>query len=412
MQKRTLAIIAICAFVVVACSGGSSNHNNETPEPEPPTVPEVEPPMGMDVFSLVEALASDEMGGRDNLSPGSELAQTLLVDELSLFANPVFEGSEGIEGYLQHYDLGTNILAIVPGGELADEYVMIGAHYDHHGNNCAGISDEDNICNGANDNATGVAAALDIARSIVADGVPRRSIIITLWDGEEDGLIGAKYYAENPVVPLEQTIAYVNFDIQGANLLPSIRNFTILVGAETGGSNLLDAAKNSLKASSLETVMLSLIYGQGRSDHAVFAAIGVPSVFFTDANTGCYHTVKDDIDAVDFSKLEQQILTAEALTRDLVVTDAVPVFDPTAPLSSYEDAVQLLRIVEGAQADFGLFSPDQQVASEQFLLDLQNIVDLGADVFDSTAAAIVLGGAANLVATLSSVECDPFISDG
>ena len=105
--------------------------------------------------------------------------------------------------------MGTNFLAVVPGGELADEYVMIEAHYDGHGSDdfCEGKTAEDDICNGASDNAAGVAAVIDIARSIVTDGVPRRSIIVTLCDGEEDGLVGSQYYVENPVIPLGKIIA-------------------------------------------------------------------------------------------------------------------------------------------------------------------------------------------------------------
>ncbi len=395
MLNNKIKVLFAAVLLAVAGCNDSNNSDDGT----------------LDVYSLVEALAADEMNGRDNLSPGSSQARAFLVEQVSGFAEPIFVGLEGIEGYLQPYDVGTNILAIVPGGELADEYVMIGAHYDHHGNNCAGITDDDNICNGANDNATGVAAVIDIVRSIVADGTPRRSIIVTLWDGEEDGLIGSRYYANNPVIPLEQTVAYVNFDIQGANLLPSLRNYTILVGAETGGSNLLDAADRARGASSLDTVMLSLLFGQGRSDHAVFAGAGVPSVFFTDANNGCYHTVKDDIDAVDFPKLEQQIRTANALTRDLLATDNLPVFNDLAPVSSYNDAVELLRVVEAAQQDFGLFTPDQQVASEQFLIDLRNIVDAGPGAFDSGAIGTLLGGAAMIVSAFASVECDPFLAD-
>lgn len=401
MYNVIKVLITASLFTIVGCSDSSNNSEIRSEETT------------LDVFSLVDTLASDEMGGRDNLSPGSLLAQSFLYDELSKFAEPLFPALVGIEGYLQHYDVGTNILAIIPGGELADEYVMIGAHYDGHGSNdvCADKTAEDDICNGANDNAAGVAAVIDIVRSIVADGIPRRSIIVTLWDGEEDGLVGAEYYVANPVIPLEKTIAYVNFDIQGANLLPSLRNHTILVGAETGGANLIEASISAQEASSLETVMLSLIFGQGRSDHAVLTAASVPSVFFTDANNGCYHTVKDDIDAVDFPKLEQQIRTANALTRELVVTNNVPVFDDAAPLSSHEDAVQMLRIVEAAQPDIGRFSPQEQVISEQFLIDLKAIVDAGPEAYDAAAVGTVLGGSSFLVTTLASLDCDPFLAD-
>lgn len=408
--RGMLAVFVLVMLVVGACSDGSDRRSAVIQDvPEVPEVPEL-----TSVRSIVETLASDEFEGRDNQTPGSALAREFLYEELSQFAQPIDPDAEGIEGYLQPYDNGTNVLAIIPGGELADEYVMIGAHYDHHGRDprsCSGMTEEDDICNGATDNATGIAATIDIVRSIVAEGTPRRSIIITLWDGEEDGLVGAQYYVENPIVPLEKTITYVNFDIQGVNLLPSLRNFTILVGAETGGPNLIAAANSAREVSTLETVMLSLLFGQGRSDHAVLARVGVPAVFFTDANNGCYHTVKDDIDGVDFPKLEQQIVTANALTRDLIATDDVPVFDATAPLSTYNDAAELLRIVVASQADFGRFTPEQQVASEQFLIDLQGIVDAGEGAFDNAAIGTLLGGAGALVSTLSAQECDPYLAD-
>jgi hypothetical protein len=397
-HARAIAALAVASVIAVACSDGSDNSGNLAP-------------VQLDVRALVETLATDEMNGRDNLTAGSLRAQEFLIKELEKIADPVFPELQGAERYLQHYAVGSNILAVVHGGELADEYVMIGAHYDHHGNKCSDITEDDNICNGANDNATGVAAVIDIVRSIVADGVPRRSIVIALWDGEEDGLVGSKHYVQEPVFPLEKTIAYVNFDIQGANLLPALRETTILVGAETGGENLVTASRTAREASTLDTLMLSLLFGQGRSDHAVLAGVGVPSVFFTDANNGCYHTVKDDINAVDFPKLEQQIRTANALTRDLVATDSVPKFDAAAPVSTYNDAVELLRVVEAAQADLGLFPPDQQVAIAQFQLDLQVIVNNGPEAFDAGAVGTLLGGAAMLVSALSALDCDPYLSD-
>jgi hypothetical protein len=202
----------------------------------------------------------------------------------------------------------------------------------------------------------------------------------------------------------------VNFDIQGSNLLPSLAMSTILVGAETGGANLVDSARQATEASSLNTVMLSLLFGQGRSDHAVLVGAGVPSVFLTDAISGCYHTVKDDIDVVDFAKLDQQIATAEALMRDLIATDTPPVLDPDAPTSTYEDAAELLEIAAAAEPDFGLFAPEARAASEQYLIDLQAIVDAGPDEFDDVANGIMLGGAVVLVGAFGEIECDAFIS--
>ncbi len=148
-------------------------------------------------------------------------------------------GATGPDAFRQTFDAGTNLVGVIPGSDLADQYVIVGAHYDHLGSDCKGSGPADNICNGATDNASGVAAALAVARSIAGDEqAPRRSVVIALWDAEEDGLLGSAAYLANPLVPLAQTVAYVNFDIQATNISPSLRNVTVLVGAETGGPNL------------------------------------------------------------------------------------------------------------------------------------------------------------------------------
>ena len=182
-------------------------------------------------------------------------------------------------------------------------------------------------------------------------------------------------------MPLDQTIAYLNWDIQGTNLSPAVADVTVMVGAETGGAELVEAAQAATAASTLQTLSLSLLFGQGRSDHATFAAAGVPTVFFTDANAGCYHTAQDDVDVIDFDKLGQQILTAEALARDLADTDAVPSFVPDTPAATYEDAVSMLEVVQQGQEDFDLL-PGYADDGEQFLADLQAMVDAGPDAFD------------------------------
>src|SRR5438309_596742 len=175
---------------------------------------------------------------------------------------------------------------------------MIGAHYDHLGTRSAADGSchargtpGGHVCNGATDNAAGVAATLAIGEALRSlPTPPRRSVILALWDAEEDGLLGSLYYVNNPVVPLANTVAYVNFDIQGANLLPSLRRTSFAVGPETGGAVLEDVLRAAVAAEGLGTRPLSYIFGQLRSDYANFVARQVPTVFFSDATGGCYHT--------------------------------------------------------------------------------------------------------------------------
>jgi Zn-dependent M28 family amino/carboxypeptidase len=234
-------------------------------------------------------------------------------------------------------------------------------------------------------------------------------VLVALWDAEEDGLIGSAAYLQAPRAPAAETIAYLNFDIQGSNLLPSSADRTVMVGAETGGAALVDAATTATAASTLQTASLSLVFGQGRSDHANFVAAGVPSVFFTDATGPCYHTPYDDVDVVDFAKLDQQIVTATALATDLVATNTPPVFDPAAPLATYEDAQTMLEVTTAARPHFSRFGPAGQAASEQYVADLEAIVDAGPEAFDDAAIGTLLAGAAAFVDALTKGECDGFL---
>ena len=417
LLRKVVGLAVVPALVSAACGSDDAREPAAESAAESPTAAALAEEGAFDVEEFVAALAADDLMGRQEETPESEASRELILAEISDIADPVVPEAGGELSYLQPYDGGTNVLAIIPGDDLAGEYVLIGAHYDHHGTlgsedtDCVGDPDDadDEICNGATDNATGVAAVISLANSIAAEGPPRRSVVLGFWDEEEDGLIGAEMYLADPVVPLEGTVAYINFDIQGANLTPALANATIMVGAETGGPNLVESAASATAASSLDTVALSLLFGQGRSDHAPFAAAEVPVVFFTDANTGCYHTVKDDIDVVDFAKLDQQILTAETLAVDLVATDTPPEFDAEAPPSTYADAAELLRIVSAAEPDFDLFAAEHRATIEQFLIDLRGIVDAGQEAFDDEANETVLGGALEIVTALSETDCDPYL---
>lgn len=416
-MNRGLHTSAIAGLLLVTACGTDSKNSTDS-EPTVSTVPATTPatvpatdaptttaaPVASEAQLLVEALAADAMEGRENLSDGSVRAQEFLIGEISEFAQPVFAG-EGNEGYLQHFAEGANILGLIPGGDLADEYVIIGAHYDHLGTDCDTTDAADQICNGAADNAGGVAAAIMSAKAIAAEGTPRRSVVIALWDAEEDGLLGSKAYLADPTFPVEFTVAYLNFDIQGANLSPAMANTTVVVGAETGGAALIEFTQQAIAQSSLESLQLSAIFGQGRSDYFNFQGAGVPVVFFTDANNGCYHTAQDDVLAFNFKKLDQQVINATALATALASTDSPPTFVPDTPLASYNDAVSMLAVIERGLPDVGLLSPDAGATYEQYRLDLHAIVDAGEDGFNDEALQILLLGAIGVVSALTETAC-------
>lgn len=356
-------------------------------------------------------LAGDDTAGRDNGTAGSTLARQFLIDQLKPISTGLNTGATGDAAYTQTLPGGTNVAAVIRGTDLANQYVVVGAHYDHLGSSCEYKSSGDTICNGATDNAAGVAAALAIARSIAAQPTkPRRSVVIAFWDEEEDGLVGSRYYVDHPLVPLASTIAYVNFDIQGANLLPSLRNTSFAVAAESGGDRLEQIVRSAVNGSTLDTDLLSSIFGQNRSDYVSFLGKQVPSVFFTDATGPCYHTNDDEIGIVDFGKLEQQIGIGLKVTRDLANASTPPAFTTGTPLVTYSDAVVLQRAIELIWRDRDRFDASTQDTLSTMREDLTRIVLDGRAAFGSDDVSTVLNHAATVVISiLPSGDCDGFL---
>ncbi|MEG3125873.1 M28 family metallopeptidase [Sphingomonas sp. GB1N7] len=167
-----------------------------------------------------------------------------------------------------------NVVGILPGTAKPDEIVMYSAHWDHLGH-CDAVKGDD-ICNGAVDNATGVAGLVALAEAGVKAGPATRSQVFLAVTGEESGLLGSKYYAENPVYPLAQTVGGVNMD--GLNIIGKTKDF-VLIGA--GKSELEDMVK-PLVAAEGRVITLEANPERGsyyRSDHFSFAKLGVPMLY-------------------------------------------------------------------------------------------------------------------------------------
>lgn len=367
------------------------------------------------VRNVVETLASDRLLGRDNGTAESEKAQDVLVRRLRRAGKGLNPAGLRDEAYRQRFTLngqsGANVLAVVRGRELPDEYVIAGAHYDglDSRSDAAGACRSRGtpggaICNGATDNATGVGVVVAIGRAL-KKRPPRRSVVLALWDAEEDGLLGSLHYVNAPLVPLAKTVAYVNFDIQGSNLLPSLATTSFAVGPETG-TGLTELTLAAVRGESFGTLPISYIFGQLRSDYANFVQKSIPTVFFSDSTNGCYHTVDDDLDAVDWAKLGKQARIGLRVTQALADADVPPAFVPPNPaLAEYRDAVTLAHVFETGLADQALFGP----ADRQVLLDTRDaiaaIVADGPATFDQGDVAVLLGAALDGIAAIARLGC-------
>jgi hypothetical protein len=361
--------------------------------------------------------------GRDNNTPASDAAQHYLIRRLKSRGEPLNTAASGEEAFKQHFvfagQTGTNLLAVIPGSELPNEYVIVGAHYDHldtrsnaSGDCSTGTMPGGAVCNGATDNATGVAAVLAIGKAIKRlHPRPKRSVILALWDAEEDGLVGSRYYVANPLVPLAQTKGYVNYDIAGANLLPTLHSNTFAVGSETGGSILRGIVDAAVAKQTLDVRPFSYIFGQLRSDYASFVSLGsIPTVFYSDSTGGCYHTTGDDFGVVNFDKLAQQSQLGYRTVVGLADASTAPTFVPPNPaLAVYEDALSVQSVLNTAfPADLGLFNATDQAAVSAFKTQIDTVVADGPGAFDSGDVNTVLNAAVTLVSTLTDVGCHAF----
>ena len=196
-----------------------------------------------------------------------------------------------------------NVIALLPGSDpkLKDEYIVIGAHYDHLGWGGKGSGsrrpDTTAIHNGADDNASGVAAVLEIAERFALSKIaPKRSILFMAFGAEEMGLLGSKFFTKNPLVEKSQIKQMFNLDMVGRL---STTKPSLTVGGTGTGKGLEDFLMDH--ATDRDFQISATPDGYGPSDHAAFYVEDVPVLFFFTGITEEYHTPQDDVETINIS---------------------------------------------------------------------------------------------------------------
>jgi len=210
-----------------------------------------------------------------------------------------------------------NVVGYIEGSdpELKDEVFVIGAHFDHLG------YWEDYIYNGADDNGSGSVGVMNIAKAMAVNPVkPKRTVVFCLWTGEEKGLLGSRYYVTNPVFPMDKTIGYLNYDMisrafDSETITRSIRQYTVPGTEEllkkirpdqfatvnvTRDSGLYELTREMNEYIGLDLALREndLGVGSGGSDHASFASVNKPFVYYMAAMTSDYHQPSDSVEKV------------------------------------------------------------------------------------------------------------------
>ncbi len=239
-----------------------------------------------------------------------------------------------------------NVVGILEGSDpvLKNEYVAIGAHYDHVGMNPNAPGD-DKIYNGADDDGSGTVSVLSMAEAFAKGGVrPKRSILFIWHAGEEKGLWGSEYFTDNPTVPIGSIITELNIDMIGRYQNPGDEshpqnkalpkpNEIFLIGSKMMSTELGEVSE----ATNRSFLNLSFNYKYDdpndpeqffyRSDHFNYARKGIPIIFYMDGSHADYHQVTDSIEKINFEAMEKTVRTIFATGWELANRAARPTVD-------------------------------------------------------------------------------------
>lgn len=271
-----------------------------------------------DVYAYIDLMASDELFGRNAGTRGNDMAAEWIAE----FFQRCGLKPGGDDGtYFQHFTFharGTkgektqtqNVVGIWEGTDpaLKGEALVVGAHFDHVGfkgqksnpGRLGRAKEDDRIWNGADDNASGTAAVLEIAQAFSFLRLKtRRTIIFILFSAEEHGLYGSWYYVNNPLVSLEDTVAMLNLDMVGRNTKSPVYATGTDSSAESFFEDLLEKCSKRIADFNLKTTPLAF----GGSDHGPFLSKQIPALFFFSGLHRDYHQVSDEVEKIDCDRV-------------------------------------------------------------------------------------------------------------
>ena len=279
-------------------------------------------------------LASDSLEGRETGKKGQKIAAEYLKKHFINIGIPPYKKNKYFQEFKVKSDRhickcedcdtdfikkifkknkiirGENVLGYIEGSDLKHEIIIITAHYDHLGKH------DTLLFNGADDDGSGTVGIMEIAEAFMLakiDGKgPRRSILIMPVSGEEKGLLGSKYYTDNPVFPLIKTIANLNIDMIGRiDNMHLDGNYVYLIGSDMLSKDLHNINEEINK----KHIGLELDYTYNtdddphryyyRSDHYNFAKNNIPVIFYFNGVHEDYHKTTDTIEKIDFNKIEK-----------------------------------------------------------------------------------------------------------
>ena len=346
-----LPLRALSTLITIVLVGACADADAPPIDDPPASLADAGQPRSERLRALLSTLAADSMEGRATGTEGARRAARFLAAELARYgveaagpdgyfqavplARVTVEGRNGPRSTFvlpsESVDFDTipaesilegevNVLGIIPGSDptVADEAVVIGAHYDHVGIGTPvtdGPGAADSIYNGADDDGSGTVAILEIARSLSEGTPPRRTVVILLSTAEEQGLLGTFWYLRHPVVPIEQTVANLQIEMIGRpDSAAGGFGRGWLTGYErtTMGDQLAESGSPIVADPRPE---MNFFF---RSDNVAFALEGVPAHTLSSYNMhGDYHRPSDEVDRIDFEHMAALVDAAVEAVRFL-----------------------------------------------------------------------------------------------
>ncbi|MDG1729764.1 MAG: M28 family metallopeptidase [Algibacter sp.] len=313
---KKIAILIFFTFLFTSCSSSQTKNKTEkeiNPEAYAASITSDE------LKDMLYTYASNEFEGRRTGEPGQKKAIEFIKThyQTNNISSPIAEGDYFQEIPASYFNSNIkdseNVIAYIKGSEKPDEVIIISAHLDH-----IGISDNGAINNGADDDGSGTVAILEIAEAFKTaekDGNgPKRTVVFLHVTGEEIGLFGSRYYAdEDPIFPLKNTVANLNIDMIG-RIDPkheaSGENYLYLIGSDKLSKELHDISEDiNKKYFNLE---FDYTYNDDndpnrfyyRSDHYNFAKNNIPVIFYFNGTHADYHKPSDTPDKINYGFLE------------------------------------------------------------------------------------------------------------
>ena len=372
-----------------------------------------------DLKEYLYVYASDEFEGRNTGEAGQKKAVEYLRNfyiendieagdpDKDYFQKMTLNISRGNEGEVD----SENVIAIIRGTEIPDEYVILTAHLDHVGYGRTGSRAGRNvnkIHNGADDDGSGTVAVLEIAQAFKEASKkgkgPKRSIVFLHVTGEEKGLLGSAYYADNPIYPLEDTVTNLNLDMigrtdptrQGEN-----REYIYIIGSDHDSQDL----HNLSELTNSETVNIDLDYRFNakddpqrfyyRSDHYNFAKNGIPIIFYFSGTHPDYHMPSDTPDKIEYDLLEVRSRLVFYTAWNIANRDKRIVIDPKPEIKKFEIDVEKLDNYSGKYGAEGIpIKIDVFVAEGNLFIEVMEqaimLEAISKDKFGSEAAGLEL----------------------